>query len=79
MTLADEILTWQHEIARGGFGSARDERTILVTCITEMVAFESAEQHPFDSGPFTLDELRERLLVVEARIAEEEAEREGDS
>jgi hypothetical protein len=78
-TRADDIRIWQDEIARGGFGSARDERTVLVACIADMQAFEEAEQRPFDSGRFTLDELRERLLDVEARIAEEEAEPEGDS
>ena len=69
-TRAGDILTWQQEIARGRFSSADDERTILVTCITEMEAFEQAEPHPFDTGRFSLDELRRRLEEVEARIAE---------
>jgi hypothetical protein len=66
----EDILTWQQEIARGRFRSTDDERTILVACITEMEVFEQAEQRPFDTGRFTLDELRRRLEDVEARIAE---------
>jgi hypothetical protein len=78
-TRADDIRIWQDEIARGRFSSARDERTVLVACIADMQAFEEAEQRPFDSSRFTLEELRERLLDVQARIAEEEAQPEGDS